>query len=314
MSFAQLRWFINDAVEKLSAPSISANEQPSYSQEELLSLCDMLQEKADALKVDAPTPERPTYDGPSDPGYFTPSDELDALYREQRRAEERVDYEREHGDSRTYLEYIEAELEQVERKIAPLETKEQQEYNKRLRDYREAHKPYIRSVRKWQEQIEKDEKRREVEVNRDEAVRRMYQKVKRASEPKTITILPWEIAAPGEGTEDRAVCEYYREVLSRGGLDEFDQEHLGKILALPRSGHLMKGKAGWYGYIGLRFAHTNKVLLDCPVPDNAVYVLDSGEERLLKMNKQQLRASGETKRIFHTGDWYQRVKRELGIT
>jgi hypothetical protein len=42
-------------------------------------------------------------------------------------------------------------------------------------------------------------------------------------------------------------------------------------------------------------------------------VLDSGEERLLKMNKRQLRESGEAKRAFHTGDWYGRVKRELGI-
>jgi hypothetical protein len=42
-------------------------------------------------------------------------------------------------------------------------------------------------------------------------------------------------------------------------------------------------------------------------------VLNSGEERLLKMNKQELIASGEAKRIFHVGDWYQRVKQALEI-
>ena len=31
------------------------------------------------------------------------------------------------------------------------------------------------------------------------------------------------------------------------------------------------------------------------------------------MNKQELIASGEAKRIFHVGDWYGRVKQELGI-
>ena len=41
--------------------------------------------------------------------------------------------------------------------------------------------------------------------------------------------------------------------------------------------------------------------MGCPVYANAIYVLDSGEERLLKMNKQQLIASGEAKRVFHTG-------------
>ena len=100
--------------------------------------------------------------------------------------------------------------------------------------------------------------------------------------------------------------------MSWGRLDGFDQERLDKILALPRSG-LLKGKSGFYGYIVLQFDHTEKVLMECPVYANAIYVLNSGEERLLRMNKQQLIASGEAKRIFHTGDWYLRVKLNLEI-
>jgi hypothetical protein len=106
---------------------------------------------------------------------------------------------------------------------------------------------------------------------------------------------------------------YYNEVLSRGQLAGFDQGRLDKILSLPRSG-LLKGKAGFYGYIVLQFDLTPKVLLECPVHGNAIYVLDSGEERLLGMNMQQLIASDEAKRIFHTGDWLGRVQRELGIS
>jgi hypothetical protein len=53
--------------------------------------------------------------------------------------------------------------------------------------------------------------------------------------------------------------------------------------------------------------------MGCPVYANAIYVLDSGEERLLKMNKQQLIASGEAKRVFHTGDWYRRARKQLRI-
>lgn len=101
-------------------------------------------------------------------------------------------------------------------------------------------------------------------------------------------------------------------MLSRGQLAGFDQERLDKILALPRSG-LLKGRAGFYGYIVLQFAHTEKVLLECPVYANAIYVLNSAEERLLKMNKQELIASDEAKRIFHVGDWYRRVKEALDI-
>ena len=63
----------------------------------------------------------------------------------------------------------------------------------------------------------------------------------------------------------------------------------------------------------LMFNHSEKDFLECPIENNAIYVLDSGEDRLLKMYKQQLRESGEAKRIFNTGDWYQRLKDELGI-
>jgi len=61
------------------------------------------------------------------------------------------------------------------------------------------------------------------------------------------------------------------------------------------------------------FDHTQRVLLECPVEDNAIYLLDSGEDRLLAMNKRQLRVLGEAKRIFHRGEWYQRLNDELGI-
>jgi hypothetical protein len=42
-------------------------------------------------------------------------------------------------------------------------------------------------------------------------------------------------------------------------------------------------------------------------------VLDSGEEGLLRMSKQELIESSEAKRIYHSGPWYQRLKDELGI-
>ena len=84
------------------------------------------------------------------------------------------------------------------------------------------------------------------------------------------------------------------------------------MLALPRSA-LLKGRAGFYGYIVLMFDHTDKILLECPVQGNAIYVLDYLEDRLLKMSKQELIESSEAKRIVHAGNWYQRLKDELGI-
>lgn len=321
MGFAQLRRHIHDTVERLSNPSFSPNEEYPRSHEELLMLCDMLKEKVDALKDDVPTPERPTYDGPPRPGYsFTPSDELEDLYRQQRRAERRVEYEGRHGDGGVYLEYIQGELEEVERKVAPLEQSEIQQFNERVREYREAHDPYLQRLGLWRKAVERINRRREAEANREKMVHHAYQKVRRAfgSERtlrdsfKGIGTVTFEIAPPGESTDDRAIYRYFSGIVSRGELPGFDQERLDKLLALPRSGWL-KGTAGLEGYIVLKFAHTVKVLMDCPVYGNALYILDSDEERLLWMKKPQLIASDETKRIFHSGDWYRRVKRELGI-
>jgi hypothetical protein len=323
MSFAQLKRFIHDALVSRSDPSILANEELPHSKDEFLNLCDMLREKANMLKNNSPMPERPVYEGPAHPGRsFTPSEELEALYRKRRKAERRVNDAIRYGESGTYLEYLERERAEVEREIAPIERAEKQEYEtrlkKRLREYQDAYEAYRRRDRQWRAEAAKIRKRREADANRNLAVQRTYLKVKyafgpkRAPGPKRMGTLPWEIAAPGERSDDRAVYGYYREVMSQGRLDGFDQERLDKILALPYKDWL-KGKAGFYGYIVLRFDHTEKALMECPIYGNAIYVLDSGEERLLKMNKQQLIASGKAKRIFHTGDWYGRVKRELGI-
>ena len=167
MSFAQLRRYIHDAVERLSYTSPSTNEDLPRSQEELLDLCELLQRKAEALKEGVPMPEQPTYEGPPDPGWnFTPSDELDALYREQRRAQGRVDYEIEHGDSDIYLDYIKRELVEVERKITPIERREEEQHEQRVREYEEAREPYRRSVRHWRAEVEKIQKQREADAKR----------------------------------------------------------------------------------------------------------------------------------------------------
>ncbi len=320
MTFIQLRRFIERALMKLSRPSALGNEELPRSEEELLNLCDMLNAKAGELREDVsrPMPERPTYEGPVDPGPFTPSYELRSLYNKLERYERRVDDTYREGASSIVTEYVEGELEEVEREVAPVESREKQEHEKRLEEYRGARKPYWDRVRLYEEEVAKEERKRELEANRQGTVERMRREVKHALDPerasghKRMSILPFELAAPGERTDDHSIYRYFREVVSRGRLDGFDQDRLGKLLALPRS-NWAKGKAGSYGYIVLMFDHTEKVLMECPVRDNAIYVLDSGEERLLKMNKQELIASGEAKRIFHRGNWYQRVKETLDI-
>lgn len=315
MNFVELYRLIDRAVEKRSDPSAPGDAKLPRSEQELLALCDMLRAKADALRDDAQNLEPPTYDGPEHPGPFTPSYELRALHKKLERYERHVDEAIEREDSKSYTEYVEDELKKVEQEVAPVERREKQAHADLVAVYREAHDPYRDRLQRWELE---ERRRREAEANRDETVRRMYRKVKRAFDPKrsfglrSVDTLPWEIAAPGERTNEH-VRGYFREVLSQGQLDGFDQERLDKILALPWS-TWSKGTAGFYGYIVLWFDHTEKVLMDCPVRDNAIYVLDSGEKRLLKLNKQELIESSEAKRIYHSGDWYRRLKQHLGIS
>ncbi len=193
----------------------------------------------------------------------------------------------------------------------------------RWQEYDEARKAHVRRVRAWDARAERERERLEVEAAREKAVERLRRKVEQAFHPQHAPEprrglgtdrtgdLPFELAAPGEGGDEH-IRGWIGEVLRRGRLEGFDRDRFEKMLALPRSGW-KRGRAGWYGYVVLMFAHTEKVLLECPIRDNAIYVLDSGERRLLKMNKQQLIASDEVRRIFHTGEWYRRVKEALDI-
>ena len=318
MSLAELDRFIHDAARRLSDPSVTDDGNTPRSHEEFWELCALLWRKVDASKQDETMLERPDYQGPPNPGYYlTPSLELEALYRRLQKAQRRVEQAIEDHDSPTYVEYLEEEVEKVQAEIAPVEQREQERHDERRRQYEKAYEPHRRLLQLWQAEAAQVEQRRKANEKLDSIVERAYRRVDRAFNPRRRygnrgpTTLDFEILPPGKRTNEH-VREYYREVLRHGQLKGFSQDRLDKMLALPRSGWL-KGQAGFYGYIVLMFDHTEKVLLEYPVEGNAIYVLDSGEERLLRMSKQELINSSEAKRIVHAGTWYQRLKDELGI-
>ena len=72
---------------------------------------------------------------------------------------------------------------------------------------------------------------------------------------------------------------------------------------------------GIEGYTVFAFSHTSSVLLECPLVENALYVIHKERERWSKMSKQELMAdeSGEIVRIIHRPGWFKKVQEELGI-
>lgn len=315
MDFWQLYRYIERTLSRLSKPPASAGEDAPRSKEDFLFLCEMLGEKADVMKHEVPysLPEPPVYKGPAAPGsFFEPSEKLNRLYTKRDRYERRVDEAIERGDSKNYIEYVEDELKKFEREeLWPVEEAEERRYEQRREAFWEARRPYQERFKAWESERDEIVRKQDLQASREQGIQKMHREVQRAFEPKPTGTYHWEFLPPDEATPAH-IRRYYEEVMSRGRLDGFLPERLEKVLALPYESWF-QGKAGFYGYSIFTFAHTEKVLFECPVYGNAIYVLTSSEERLLRMTKRELRESGEARKILHTGDWYERLKRELEI-
>ena len=276
MGFDELRQFIEDSLAMLSAPDI--NRECPRSKEEFVILLEKLRELDDRPRI------------PHVSLWYQPSEKLrnknDKLKRLKRRL---VTSHGEASKKKKDIQQMKNRQKELEREVAQLRSHEQQAHVDSLDAYeRYANHPYTRALKKISRAIE------------------------RTFRPQPTGHVPFEILPPGEATEKR-VRGYYGEVLRKGELVGFSQERLDKVLGLPWE-DWRPGTAGMYGYSIFTFAHTEKVLLECPVYANAIYVLDNSEDRLLKkMKKQELRDSGEARIIVHTGGWYQRLKQVLEI-
>lgn len=322
MNFTKLGQFIFDALRRRSEPNVPTDGSTPLSRCEFSDLVGLMQAKADAQKEDTTIPPRPIYDGPPPPPPVPDTTELLNAHRRRRNeARERVaaaiKFHAGQNLIRQRLEEVRKAEEAISQVQAEADSKKEEILQLR-QEYEQAREPYERSLLAWEREAAQAERRRVANEKLQALVNRQRRRVQEAFRPKRDPDIQapitrdFEIAPPGEQSNEH-VRAYYRDVVGHGRLEGvFSQDRFEKMLALPRSGW-QKGKAGFFGYIVLMFDHTERVLLECPVEGNAIYLLDSGDDRLLAMNKQQLRESGKVKRIFHTGEWYRRVKQALEI-
>lgn len=322
MTLPRLGMFIYDALKRLSEPKGPTNGSTPLSRREFSDIVGLMQARADAQREDATMPARPVYEGPAVPTLYSYSYELEAACSKRDDALERLEGAYRYGQGENRTRQLHRELREAERATPLIEAEKkgrEEEYLQRRREYQQAHKPFEREFSAWKRAVTRAELRREANGKRQDRVDRARRMVAEAFGPKRETDLrglithDFEIARPDE-QGDEHMRTYFSEVVGRGGLEgKWSQERFEKMLALPRS-RWQEGKAGFYGYIVIEFDHTERVVLESPGEGNAIYVLDSAEDRLLGLNKRQLRESGEAKRIFHSGnDWYRRLKDELGV-
>jgi hypothetical protein len=314
----RLGFFIHDALKRLTEPKVPTDGSTPISRQEFLDLVGQMQARADSQKEDATVPARPVYDGPPAPPLFYSSNQLEEARAKRNRTLDRLEAAIRYRQSESFIQHRRNQFDKAEQELAAIDREERRRWEERRREYEQARAPYERSLSAWKQEAARAKRNREANDKRQALVDRARGKVEAAFKPKHRpkthgpTALDFEIAGPGEQSDEH-IRRYFGEVLRSGQLKGFSQDRLDKMLALPRS-NWKKGKAGFYGYIVLLFDHTEKVLLECPVEGNAIYVLDSDSERLLEMRKPDLIASSEAKRIFHSGnDWYRRLKDELGI-
>jgi hypothetical protein len=187
---------------------------------------------------------------------------------------------------------LERRLE-LEREIVELEADERVDHAERL----DAYQRYSNSTR-------------------TRAVNRISKAVDRAFKPQPTGRMQWRPLPPGEASPQKIRGHYHERLRREGRLDKFDQARLDTATALPYEEWWVptEGFGGFDAYSIISFAHTGKVLLECPIYGNAAFVINADEEVWREMTKQELTDSGLAERIPHQGEnWPLKVRQALDL-
>lgn len=131
--------------------------------------------------------------------------------------------------------------------------------------------------------------------------------------PLPVTQYQWEAVPAGENPVD-SIAQTFEEWQQRNPRVAYDEDRIEKARSLePR--RAFTGKRGFDGYFIYTFHHTEKMIMECPIYGNAVFVLGSSlePEQWLQMKKRQIMEHPESTRIPHRKGWFEKVKELLGV-
>ena len=124
----------------------------------------------------------------------------------------------------------------------------------------------------------------------------------------------WDFLPPGQWGMDQVVAHFEenRTVIESQMGQVVDINRLYEMGTLNPSVAIV-GKKGWLGYVTFCFNFTDKVVLECPVEGNAIYILYEADwPRLARRTKAQVRKSRSFwKKVVHKGAWLERVEKHL---
>lgn len=306
MNFRQLREFIDESLRQFLELT-SENDAPS-SHEEFLDLWEMLCRKTKEHEL---PPVLPDPGAPPELPEFVPSEQLkqklEFLNEQRRQLTERLAAAGKGGVVRK----LRHRLHVLDRDIVSLEKRENHEehHKAQLRQYHDAKRAHLQSVQ--QREVEK-KRQRKLRPRRLEIADRVLNDIERAFKlgaTGPMTRLPWRLLPPGELSVQK-VLQHYNKLEYHYPDIRYEKERISKAFSLGPNGCFV-GTDEYEGYIVFTFAHTSRVLMECPVFGNAIYILNSDWKRLSRLSKQDLLLRPDTVKIVHKGDWFLRVKREL---
>lgn len=312
MYFGQLRHFIDESLHQLEAPDSHARPR---TKQEFTSLWDMLAKKIHASDLPelppAPTP-------PPDFPPFVPSEQLRPFFDQRAVLSATLDAARRNPSAtKRSIKKLEHKLRFLDQDMVPLESPERHDYTKRRDDY---YRPYweakVAHERTIQDREEEIQASKQFRLERLQIAERVRRDIEHTFEfgiiiPKSR--LAWRILPPSELSLD-TVLQHFDRLQRLNPHIRYEKERIIKAFSL-RPDQCYVGIDEFDGYIVLTFSRGPRALLECPIFGNAVYIIDSGWKSLCRLTKQELMMhhSREVTRIVHAGDWFWRVKSELGI-
>ena len=134
-------------------------------------------------------------------------------------------------------------------------------------------------------------------------------------EEASVARLPFVLLPPGTWQVADVVAHYRN--LAPGGVAypkprEMDFNRIARIERL-RPLRCYIGKDSWLGYHLFEFAHSKRVVLECPIKGNATYVLRGNWKAMVSHTKAELRENFPHHyiKVVHKGDWLHRVRLAL---
>jgi hypothetical protein len=134
-------------------------------------------------------------------------------------------------------------------------------------------------------------------------------------EKDSFVVLPWTLLPPDHNSFG-GLMSYYKSIEKEfysKHRQRVDEARLRAILSL-KPDRKYRCSDGFLGYLVLEFERYEKVILECPVYGNAVYLLykNSWKSRA-RESKKYIRENypGSYRRVLHTDGWLQKVRMEL---